>query len=391
MPILLDVLKPSVVTKIVSRIRTPRNVLSRRWGMQIGGPAVDQFTMPNINQYTYDIFDSVRTIARFRNPNVAAGTIAPNPVGNNTVTFARVHEKLPMDYGTIAGIRTIGENAGSMDRVGKRYVEKQAKYMRERQENAREFMIGSLFRGGLYYLHQSGDDLYPSYTSTSALLTVDLKFDTQHKLIAGSFAAGLAMNTGTNTITATWATASTDIPLQLQAVSAGFEREVGEPLTNIDCNYTVWNNVVQNDKVRQLAGTANTSFEMWKLEDDKGEDGTRTGVQQARIKGLDWLTWTIYSGGLDVYDGSTETFTKLIPDDYALFYIEHDQSPTGWIKMVEGTEIIKENDWSPPREVTGFEAWIMEKSDPARFDMFTLCKPTLELNVPKAIAIARVQ
>lgn len=386
--IIENVLRPSIVTKIVSRIRTPGNVLSRHWGWNIGGANVE--TLPYvIRQYTYDIFDNVRTIARPRQPYTPAGTIAANPVGNNTVTVMRVAEKLPMDYNRIAQIRTIGENAGQIDRMGKRYVEMQGQQLRRRHDNFREWLAGTLFRGGMGYIHQpfGGDDMRFSYTASGALYAVDFKFDTQHKLIGSTYADGLAMNTGGNLISGTWATASNDIPRMLMRISAGFQRGVGEPLKRIYCGQNVWLNVLQNDKVRQLAGTSSSPFAANELTEDKAPDGTLTGLYKGAIKGLPWLDWFIYDGGLEVFDGSSETYSPLIPDGYCLFTVAGDDHT----KLIEGGEIVKDNDLAEAKPVYGFYSWILEKADPARFEMHTLQNATLEVSVPKCWAVARVQ
>ncbi len=387
MPVLQEILKQSIVTKIVSRIQTPGAVLSRFFGVERGGRNVQQVKIPT-PQYTYDIFDKTRKVARGRYRGVPAGSIAPQTVGNNTVTLCRFAQKLPMDYTTIASIRTLGENAGTTDRMGKRYIEKQAEYNVQFMTNMREMFTGSLLRGGLLYFFAVGDDLIPSYTSASASFSNDLKIATEHQLIAGSFAAGLQMYTGADCITATWATASNDIPRMLQKVSAGFERGVGEPLRYVICNNSVWNNVLQNTAVRQLAGSAAEPFAQWDQGEYKSPDGTPLGVKIGRIKGMSDIGFLIPEHGLDVYDGtSAETYTKIVPDDYCLFCV----NPSDWLVGVEGTEVVKINDMAPAQEVTGDFSWIMEKADPARFELHEVCNYALELNRPKALAIARVQ
>jgi hypothetical protein len=399
MPGLLDVLKPSVVTKIVSRIRAPGNTLSRLFGMQIGGPNVETIPMP-IRQYTYDIFDNVRSVANARKPGVPAGSTSANPVGNNTVTVARFNEKLPMDYTTLSAIRAIGENAGQMDILGKRYVEKQATQLKKRQDNAREFMIASLFRGGIYYLYPVGDDLLPSYNSAGAAgnnpvsnpYSVNLQIPSSNQLIGASFAAGLQMGTGNNLITGAWSTASNDILYMCQAISAAFEAQVGQPMKDVYCNFSVWNNVIQGNTVRQAAGTAARPFDVWQMTEDKSEDGYQTGLQYASLVGLPWIRWHVYDGGINVFDGTSAwPFTKAIPDNYALFSIETDTGPASWFRCVEGGEVIMENDWSPEQLVYGFYSWLMRRADPARFELHTLQNVCLELNIPSGFAIARVQ
>jgi hypothetical protein len=88
---------------------------------------------------------------------------------------------------------------------------------------------------------------------------------------------------------------------------------------------------------------------------------------------------------------TASAYTKIIPDDYCLFTIEPDTGPAGWLKMIEGGEVVKINDMAPPTEQYGFFAWMMEKADPARFELHTLQNLALELSIPKALAVARVQ
>jgi hypothetical protein len=162
----LSILNPSVVTGIVSRIRTPGHVLSKFFGFEIGGSNVEQIMVPG-RTYTYDIYDNVRTLARVRGPGVPAGTVAANPVGNNTVAVLRSAEKLNMDYEKLNVIRAIGENAGSYDRAGLKYHDKQAETLNQRQNNLREAAVAALFNGGKFYVYRQGDDSYVTYDSTT--------------------------------------------------------------------------------------------------------------------------------------------------------------------------------------------------------------------------------
>ncbi len=95
MAILQDLLLSSFVRDVISRVKLPTRFLSRHFGFGWEGGSLESVTG---RVYTYDIYDKVRTVTNARLPNAPAGTIAPNPVGNNTVALARFAEKLPLDY-----------------------------------------------------------------------------------------------------------------------------------------------------------------------------------------------------------------------------------------------------------------------------------------------------
>jgi hypothetical protein len=390
MAILQDLLMPSFVRDRISRVFTPSRYLSRSFGFNLGGPNVS--TVKG-RVYTYDIYDNVRTVSNARSPHSPAGTIAANPVGNNTVTLGTFKEKLPLDYNQLLQIRRIGEGASDLDVMGAKYIELQVATLKQRSENAREFITGALLgNGGKYGYFFNGDDWVPTFDVANANMTVDCKIYTENVLDTGggAFAAGMPMGTGTNTLTATWATASTNIPVQLDAISSAFQDLVGAPLDRIYCGTDVWRNVINNDYVRQIAGTANISAE-FDQEPDVGPDGQKTGLIKCVLKAMPWVSWYVWDGSLRLAatNGTTFSNVKMLKRKYATFMVDPNVAP--WMRAVEGSEIIKDNDLAPPVERYGYYAWAMEKADPARVWYHTLQVLGLELNMPKGIAWGQVQ
>jgi hypothetical protein len=384
----LSVLTPSVVTKIVSRIRTPGSILSRFFGFEIGGKNVEQVWG---RTYSYDLYDNVRKVARGRIPGAPAGTTSANPIGNVQLTLARSAEKLPMLYEKVNQIRSIGENAGVADKMGLKYIDRQAATLRQRSENFREFVTaGAILRGGKYGFYLNGDDLVPTWTTASAYITVDHQIPASNKLEGGSFAAGLQMETGANIIDASWATASTDIPLHLEKISSAMMGQVGQPLKYIFCDPTTKLYIMQNDKVRQLAGTSSTPFATYDRFNIKNPDGTDAAFDTFTLKGCPHYVFFSYAGQLEVATTNATTLasTTVLPDGYCTFMMDPDKS---WFQMVEGSEIVKDNDLAPAVERSGHYAWIMEKADPARFELHNVQNCGIELNIPKGLAYARVR
>lgn len=388
MPILQDLLNPSFVRGVITRVLGPGRFLSESFGFGIGGPNVQQ--VPG-RVYTYDIFDNVASVSNFRSGYAPAGTIAVNPVGNNVVALGRAAEKIGLDYNQLLRIRAIGEGASTEDMMGVRYAERQLRVLRQRADNTREFITASMFNGGKYGYYISGDDWIPTLDVTNANVVVDMKIDTGNVLTGGSFAAGLQMGTGSNILTASWATTTTDIPANLDAISSAFEDLVGAPLKRIYCGSDVWNNVLNNDKVRQVAGSVNKPAEFQRIEKKNDYNGITTYIVNT-LTARPWLEWYVCDESLQLNSGvagATVGRVKCLPRSYCTFMV--DPGAADWMKMIEGSMAIMDNDLAEPVERYGFYTWAMRKADPAMVWYHTNQLLGIELNIPKAIAWARVQ
>lgn len=375
MAILQELQSLSVVTGIVSRIAAPGNVLQKFFNMDIGNPAVEKVSG---RAYSYDIFDNIRDAANGRRPGTGPAVVAPVPSGRQTQVFPRQYEKMPMTYELLHNLRSLGQNAGIRDKMGKVYIEKQAMQMKRRANNFRELMIGALLRQGTigFQYDGSGDDLIPVFT-------VSGPGDTYDFLIPSGNKSTLNMTGGGAIISALWSNVGTDIPSQIFAINAAFQNLTGQTLRHIFVPTAVWMMVLQNTAVRNLAGSANKPFADFAMLPNSNEDGQPVGLMSAQLGFCPWVQWHVYDGGLNV----NGTYTQLLPINQATFTIDLDG---GWIKGVEGSEPVKENPIAPAIEQFGFTSWIREWDEPARLELHSLQNFLIELNTPKGIAIGTV-
>lgn len=381
-----DILTPSVVTGLVSRLSTPgTNGLTKFFGMQPGGPNTEQISG---RTYNVDIFDSSRAVATGKMPGAPANAIAWNPVGSQPFQCLRFNEKIIMDYDAITNIRSIGENAGVKDRMGMNMVKAQARYLSERQNNIREFILGSLSRGGKMYFYLNSTDFVPTYVSSSTFL-VDMAIGSENININDTFQAGLQMDTGGNLITATWATATNNIPVMLQNISDAFVAQTGLPLQDVIIDGITWQYILQNDYVRNIAGSANKVWSEYAMTADKNSDGTPQGVFVGVLAGLPQYRFLVYSGQIKVNTSATAAGNvPVIKSGHAIFRTWQDSS---MFCMVEGSEPVKDNDLAPAVERFGSYSWLMERADPARVEMHSLCNIGPKLTRPKSFAVSVVR
>lgn len=371
--LLRDLLAPSVVTGIISRIQAPGDVLQSHFGIGIGGPNNEQV---NGRQYTYDILDYSRAVATGRRPATGPAVIAEQPVARQNVTIPRAYEKLSLSYEKLHNIRQLGANAGTRDKQGAIYLEKQGMEAKRRHNNFREIMLGALLRQGkMYFRYDAPDDLTPVYSAPSVGDTIDWL------LPAGNLTT-LNMDGSGAIIDVLWSNNASLIPTHIFKINSCFQNLTGAMLEHVYLNSVVWNYVLQNTAVRNLAGSANQPFAKFELTSNVNADGVKTGLMSARFNWCPWIEWHVYDGGLEV-DG---TYTQFLPVNTATFCIGHGP----WMKGIEGSEMRKTNPMAPAEEVFGFNSWIREWDEPARVELHNLQNFFIELNTPKSLAIGTV-
>lgn len=360
------------VTRVISRIKTPLSRISTVFGMGPGGSNTNAI---GGHFAGYDIFDKTRTIAKGRAPGTGPATIAPQPIGHVSATLYRSHEKMFLLEERIFRTRPLGANWGTVDSRGQSYITKQEEHMAQRFKNSREFMISRLFRGSFQLLN-NGDDWIP--VDSGGTFTIDYQL-TQ----TSSAVPGLTIGSFSNIIDVAWTDLTANIHRQCMKINAGFEEVHGRPLRHIWCNSTTIEPLFRNVGLINMGGTANTVFNEYGPDGEVGPDGVASTGFTVVFKGIPWVTFHVYDGGLDV----NGTYTKFLPDGYAAF---HPEVNSDWVEMAEGSEIVAENVTDPGSERFGLAAWTERCTQPAGFELLGVdnCLPLLY--IPKCIAYANV-
>lgn len=398
MAVVSDLLAPSVVTAIVSRIWAPGSALQKMMGLEIGSERNERTSG---RAYSWDIFDHPRTIAIGRAPGVGPAAIPVNPVGRVSGTFPRAYEKVIVPYELLANLRTIGKNAGERDKMGAAYLEQQARYVKTRMGNFREIMLAGLLTQGSWYMQFSangGDDWFPVMTIGSNL-GIQVNYQVPSGNLGnqnGAWSANLNPTGGGNIISAVWSNTATDIPSQLDQINQAFQNLVNAPLGVAITNSTVWRYLLKNTQIINQAGSANTPYAEYDYEEMRNEDGTRIGVFKGRLKAIPWLEWWIYDGGLET--GGLPNFGSGSPTaSYGAFYPATNPIVTFlaepwryYLKFMEGSEPVKDSPAAPAVERFGTHAWLREWDEPASVSLHCLTNCIPQLQIPKALMIGQV-
>jgi hypothetical protein len=89
----------------------------------------------SLRNVTYRIFDHTRVPMKARAPGTGPGTVAANPMGQNTVSVARFHQKIPLNYEFLGNLSPmIGPNS-QVDQGGQNYIQQQTTFLAEQANN----------------------------------------------------------------------------------------------------------------------------------------------------------------------------------------------------------------------------------------------------------------
>ncbi len=334
-------------------------------GMQPGG--INAGRIAPSRTFHIDIFNDSNKVPPAVRPEGRSISLDRQPVGGYTVTVPKTFFSKFCSLESLINQRPLGGPAGSIDEGGANYLMAQEDVIDQELSNVREFMVAGMLRGSFTYT-MSGESLIHDFSGGS--ITVDYQ-------IPAGFKSQLDMLGAGSIIDASWATASTNIPLHLSKINAAFQQETGSVLTDVIISSVGWENVKNNTKVINQSGSVNRPYT--ELDADP-----ISGLVQARIASHPWVRWWIYDHVLKV--GSSYTATKLVPDTVAVFLANHP-------KAFEYYELASPVIERPGRDAIyprGKYQWATPSGDPAGVKLYGKDDGIPVLNNPKAIACGTV-
>jgi hypothetical protein len=356
-----QLLAPKTIEKAISQLELPGTSLQTLFGWGLGGTNVARQSGRN---FSYDIFNIARSVATARAPAKEMSLTKPQAAGNRSATFPRAAEKIQLFDEDLLNRRPIGGPDSNLDR-SEVFVTRQEAYLAQRFANLVEFQTAALFRGSYSYL-ADGDRLWHGFSGVGTTVSYGVP--------AGNLAQ-LDMLGGGNILDADWATAATDIPAHLHAINAAMIQLTGMGLAHVVVTSTGWQYVVNNTKVQQQGGSAGPVFESLAR--------TAPGEFTATLRGLPWLTFHVVDYGLEIWNGTSEVFTKLIENDHAAFLPEPRPS---WVQYLEGSEFVTEGPGGPKHERFGFYPYAYPTHDPSGWELCAVFNGIPALYTPSAIA-----
>lgn len=384
-----EILAPQVIAERISRMALVGTTLQRLFGWNLGEGVLDDQSLNGALMFTpgattgqgiprqgnvrdwdlrsgqYDTFDNTRRVATGRVPGTAASRQQPQKVGEVQFTLPRTAEVIPLTDENLQNRRAIGGPSSEVDQGGQDYISFQMMYMAQRVANEIEFQTAAMLRGS-YTFTQKGDDL--EHTFSGGETTIDFQIPSGNK-------DRLNMLGGGNLISASWATAGTDIPSDLANINAAMVQLTGKGLAHVVLNNLEWQNVVNNTKVHTQGGSANVVFERLTR--------ARPGEFEAILRSLPWITWHIVDYGVELWDGSNFTFAKMIPDNRAAFFPAPENE---WVNYIRGGEWVTEGPNGVKSFQHGFYPYSWPSHDPSGWNLAGQFNGLPALKVPACIA-----
>lgn len=368
-----ELLAPEVILREVSRVQLPGTVLSDlfNWGLPARDPASMSGNMIDydLREGSYDVFNRAKTLSTGSTPGTAATRVKPQKVGRVRFTIPRSAESIPLTDEDLVNRRAIGQPVTSVDSMGENYIMRQKQYLASRVANMIEFQTCALMRGS-YTFDQDGDELRQGFSGGET--TIDFQIPAGNKNQLDMLGDGAIIG-------ASWATTTTDIPGDCMQVNDAMNSLNGMGIEHAICNSVTFQYVLNNDKIKAQAGTANTPFQSY--------EKTGPGRFAVVFRAIPWLQWHIIDYRLDIWNGTTEANTKLIADDQVTFIPAPNSN---WVQYLNGGEVVTEGPNGARSFRTGYYAYGYATWDPSGWMLNNLHNGFPALYVPTAIANADV-
>lgn len=367
-----DILRPQILTKVVSRIAASQNTLLNFMGMQPGG--FNEQSYGHGREGVYHVFNNSRSVGTGRAPGTAAGRRARHPIGRVPFTYPRMHESVSLLAEEIHNIGRI-ENPAVRDQAGEAYIRMQSIPVGQRAANFRTAMVVGMLKDSLY-VHVDGDDWYFSYSSSGALFQINYQMPAGNKSQLDMLGAG-------DIVTSSFDNPSTNIPYIYGQINAARQNLGVGPVTDVHLTNAMWNHHINNDYVASLAGIANPAFQRYEREVGTRPDGTPLTEQVGVINSIPGILFHISDDGLDLGVPGSESFTKHW-DDTGAVLMGPPQAPDNFT-MYLGSEPIAEYDGGPETVRVGLSSWSVKRSNPTATEMFALDNALPVNHIPASV------
>jgi hypothetical protein len=345
-------------------------------GMEPGGRNEENFG--HGRQGSYEVYNNTRKVGKGRAPGTAAATSAAQAVGEVPFVYPRMHDSVFLAAEKVHNLARIGDEA-ARDIAGQEMIRRQTQTLGQKAGNFRAAMVAGMFRDSLY-VHQTGDDWYFNYTSASSLFRINFQRP------AGNLSQLDMLGDG-DIIDVSWDNPSANIPKHVGDINAAFEELYGGRLENILVTSNVWNEVLNNDKVGAQAGIANSPFRTLSRVAGTRADGSDINVETAVLASKPTITWWITDEGLELGDEGSETFTKYVGDNNAVFMGSPD---SGAYSISVGSEPIAEVEGMPQTVKAGLASWSATTANPTGTNLFVLDNSFVVDHIPNATAYGTV-
>ena len=368
------ILQPGVLTEVISQQMSAELWILQLFGMQPGGANTRDWG--HGREGVFRVFNRTRKTGLNTAPGMPAASAIPQNVGDTPFIYPRMHEKhvFPAEYHS--NLSRITEQL-TRDRMYEEMLTFQTRYAAEKAANWRGALVMGMLRDQLYEHANGTGGRYMNFTSTDALKRLNFNMPAGNQNQLNMLAAG-------DIITASWADpVAANIPLHVQNIRAAFQQLYGGDLENIMLGGAMWQNVINNDQVADQAGIAAPPFETFDRVVGTREDGSPLTVQVGRISAIPGVTWWITDEGLELGAPGSETFTRFVDVNDALFFGSVNR---GHYTMQEAGEPISEYDGQPRSEKRGFNAWARDISDPTATEIFTLDNALAINHIPNSTA-----
>ena len=362
----LDILRPQVLTEVVKQVVASADPILNFMGFQPGGANEKHYG--HGREGLYHIFDDSRKTAKGRAPGTPAARSSKQPMKAVPFVYPRMHDSISLLAEFFHNLGKI-DNPSQRDEAGKAMITRQTETLTTRAANWRIAMTVGMLRDTLY-IQQSGDDWFPSYTSTSALHQIEYGIPAGNKTqLNMTDRAGTSVH-GASIIDVSWASNGSNIPLHIAKINQARSVQGVGPVRHIHLNSILWQSVVNNDYLAAQAGIANAPYAMYERESGTRPDGTVKHEYIAKFNQLPSVEWHVTDEGLELWNGTDYAFAKHFPDTMAL--LMGDPTQGGKYTLYTGSEPIAEYDGGPESVRVGLSSWSKKTSNPTATEIYIL-------------------